>query len=35
MVLKFPSIHDRLAIEMNRFLQEKDIPQWMTKGKTT
>ena len=32
---KFPSIHDRLAIEMKRYLQEKDIPEWTTKRKTT
>ena len=31
----FTSIHDRLAIEMNRCLQEIDIHKWMTKGKTT
>ena len=31
---KLTSIHDRLAIKMNRCLQETDIPQWMTKGKT-
>ena len=29
---KFTSIHDRLALEMNRCLQVSD---WMTKGKTT
>ena len=32
---KFPSIHDRMAIEMNAFLQEADILKWMTKGETT
>ena len=32
---KFPSIHDRLALEMNRCLQEAHVPKWMTKGKTT
>ena len=32
---KFTSIHDRVAIERNRYLQETDIPQWMTKGKTS
>ena len=31
---KFLSIHDRLAIEMNRCIQEADIAKWMTKGKT-
>ena len=32
---KFPSIHDKLALEMNRCLQEGHVPEWMTKGKTT
>ena len=32
---KFISIHDRLALEMNRCLQESHVPEWMTKGKTT
>ena len=27
----FTSIHDRLTIEMNRCLKEKDIPEWMIK----
>ena len=31
---KFTSIHDRLAIKMNRCLQETEIPEWITKGKT-
>ena len=31
---KFTSIHDRLALEMNRYLQEAQVPDWMTKGKT-
>ena len=31
---KFTSIHDKLAVEMSRFLQETNIPEWMTKGKT-
>ena len=31
---KFTSIHNRLAIEMNSYQQETDIPGWMTKGKT-
>ena len=30
-----PSIHDRLALEMNRCLQDVHVPEWMTKGKTT
>ena len=33
--LKFTSIHDRLAIKMNRCLEETDISEWMTKGKIT
>ena len=32
---KFTSIHDRLALEMNRYLQDAQVPDWMTKGKTT
>ena len=32
---KFTSIHDRLALEMNRCLQDAHVPEWMTKGKTT
>ena len=32
---KFSSIHDRLAIKMNRYLEEAVIPEWMTKRKTT
>ena len=32
---KFTSIHVRLALEMNRCLQGAQIPEWMTKGKTT
>ena len=32
---KFTSIHDRLALEMNRCLQDAQVPDWMTKGKTT
>ena len=32
---KFPSIHDRLVLEMNRCLQGAQVPDWMTKGKTT
>ena len=32
---KFTSIHDRLALEMNRCLQGAHLPKWMTKAKTT
>ena len=32
---KFTTVHDRLALEMNRCLQEAQVPVWMTKGKTT
>ena len=32
---KFTSIHDRLLQEMNRCLQDAQLPDWMTKGKTT
>ena len=32
---KFTSIHDRLALEINRCLQDAQVPEWMTKGKTT
>ena len=32
---KFTSIHDTLALEMNRCLQGAQVPEWMTKGKTT
>ena len=31
---KFTSIHGRLALEMNRCLQDAHVPEWMTKGKT-
>ena len=31
----FTSIHGRLALEMNRCLQDAHVPKWMTKGKTT
>ena len=34
-IKKFTSIHDRLALEMNRFLQGAQVPDWITKGKTT
>ena len=32
---KFTSIHDRPALEMNRCLQDAQVPEWITKGKTT
>ena len=32
---KITSIHDRLAIEMDRCFAETDIFEWRTKGKTT
>ena len=32
---KFTSIHGRLALEINRFLPGAQVPDWMTKGKTT
>ena len=32
---KFTSIHDRLVLEMNRCLQDAQVPDWRTKGKTT
>ena len=32
---KLTSIHNRLALEMNRCLQGAQVPEWMTKGKTT
>ena len=32
---KFTSIHDRLALEINRCIQDAQVPDWMTKGKTT
>ena len=28
-------IHERLSFEMNRYLEETDIPEWMAKGLTT
>ena len=31
---KFTSIHERLALEMNRCQKEADVTEWMTKGKT-
>ena len=30
----FTSIYDRLALEMNRCLQDEYVPDWVTKGKT-
>ena len=32
---KFTSIHDRLALEMNRCILGTHVPEWMIKGKTT
>ena len=32
---KFTSLHRRLALEMNRCLQNGQVPEWMTKRKTT
>ena len=32
---KFTSIHDRLALGINKCLQRANVPEWMTKGKTT
>ena len=32
---KSTSIHDRLALEMNKCLQGDHVPEWMTKRKTT
>ena len=32
---KFSSIHDRLALEMNRCLQDAQVPDRMSKRKTT
>ena len=31
---KFTSIHDRLALEMNKCLQTAHVTEWMTKGRT-
>ena len=30
---KFTSIHDKLALEMNRYLEETYVLEWMTEGK--
>ena len=32
---KFTSIHDRLALEMNKCLQTAHVPEWMTKIRTS
>ena len=32
---KFTSIHSRLALKIDRCLQGAQVPEWMTKGKTT
>ena len=32
---KFTTTHDILALELNRFLEETNIPEWMSKRKTT
>ena len=32
---KFTSIHDRLALEIKKCLQGAQVPDWMTKRKTT
>ena len=32
---KFTTIHYRLTLEMNRCLQEADVPECMTKARTT
>ena len=32
---KFTSIHDSLALEINKCLQTAHVPEWMTKGRTT
>ena len=32
---KFTSVHDRLALEMNKCLQTAHVPECMTKGRTT
>ena len=32
---KFTSIHNRLALEMNKCLQRAHVPKWMTKRRTT
>ena len=31
---KFTSVHDRLALEMNRYPQDAQVPDWMAKVKT-
>ena len=32
---RFTSIHDWLAIEMNKYIQKTEIPEWMTEWKPT
>ena len=32
---KITSIHERMAQQLNKCLQEANIPEWMTKGKST
>ena len=32
---KFTAVHDRLAKEMNKFLQRAHVPEWKMKGRTT
>ena len=32
-IKKLTFIHDRLALEMNKFLQRAHVPEWMTKRK--
>ena len=31
---KFPFIHDRLALEINKCIQGEQVQHWMTQGKT-
>ena len=28
-------MHDRLATKVNKYMQKTEIPEWITKGKTT
>ena len=32
---KFTTLHDKLALEMNRCPHEAHVPEWITEGKTT
>ena len=32
---KFTSIHDRLALQMNKYLQRAHVPEWLIKGRNT